>query len=124
MATPYLEKSGEPRFHVCDEPFAYAPEPVSACLSGGETPEFRALGMNLAPHDDPSLVFEYRLPVDGYAGLYIYDAAGECVGKLSDGRTRRGVHAAAWKTRRRAPGTYYCRLRSSGFDRTWPIRLV
>jgi len=124
MATPYLEKSGEQRFHLCDEPFRYAPEPVSACLSGGETPEFRALGPHLAPDANPSLVFEYSLPVDGYASLDLYNSAGERVGKLADGWTGRGVHAAAWNTGRMSPGAYYCSFRGNGFDRIQPVRLV
>jgi hypothetical protein len=30
LSTPYLAKPGEARYHLCNEPFAYAPEPVSA----------------------------------------------------------------------------------------------
>jgi hypothetical protein len=33
LTTPYLAKQGEPRFHLCNEPFAYPAEPVSASLS-------------------------------------------------------------------------------------------
>jgi len=116
LKTPYLPKSDEPRFHLCDEPFAYPPEKVSASLTGRETPGFEVLGRNQPVHGDPSLVVEYNLPSDGYASLDLYSASGERVGILAEGRQFRGVHVAAWDLRRHAPEIRYCRLRCDGFD--------
>ena len=86
LATPYLPKKGEPRFHICDEPFAYAPEPKSACLSGGDRPSLRALGEMRSPNGRTSLAVEYRLPAEGPACLEVYDSLGERVGVLAQGR--------------------------------------
>ena len=36
LLTPYLEKPGEARFHMVDEPYAYPAEAKAACLSGGD----------------------------------------------------------------------------------------
>ena len=65
LATPYLQKTGEERFHLCNEPFAYAPETKAACLSGGDRPSLRALGETRSPAGRTSLIVEYGLPADG-----------------------------------------------------------
>ncbi len=44
LATPYLTRPGDAEYHLCNEPFAYAPEPVSACLSGDDGPRMQVLG--------------------------------------------------------------------------------
>ena len=44
LLTPYLEKPGEARFHMVNEPYAYPAEAKAACLSGGDRPSLRALG--------------------------------------------------------------------------------
>ena len=38
LLTPYLAKPGEAEYHLCNQPFAYAPESVSACPSGDGKP--------------------------------------------------------------------------------------
>jgi hypothetical protein len=114
LATPYLEKPGEAHFHLCNEPFAYAPEPRAACLSGGDRPSLRALGQALSAHGPASLVAEYGLPADGPASLEVFDASGGRVGVLAEGRRSRGVHASEWRPGR--PGTYWWRLRAQGLD--------
>jgi len=114
LATPYLEKPGEERFHLCNEPFAYAAEPKAACLSGGGRPSLRALGQVPSSPGRVSLVAEYGLPADGPASLEIYDSSGERVGVLAQGLLPRGVHASAWQPGR--PGTYWWRLKAGGLD--------
>jgi uncharacterized protein (DUF362 family) len=123
LKAPYLEKSGEPRFHMCDEPFTYPPEEASASLSGSEPPRFQVLGQNRPLQGDKSLVIEYKLPTDGHASLDLVNSAGERVGVLAEGWKGKGVHVATWNTRRKAPGTYYCRLRSNGVDQAGTIML-
>ena len=124
LKTPYLERPGEARFHMCDDPFAYPAEPLSACLSGGSIPGFRVLGKISPAPGVSSLVLEYNLPDTGDASLELYNAAGERVGMPVRGRVERGNHAAAWCTDRVAPGTYYGRLRTGGFEQIKPIRLA
>ena len=124
LATPYLGKSGEPRFHLCNEPFSYPKEPMAACLSGKETPGLQVLGDHKPAGSNASLVMEYNLPADGYASLELYNRAGDRVGVLADGWQGRGVHVASWNAQRRTPGTYFCRLRNAGTDKLVPFTLI
>jgi hypothetical protein len=124
LATPYLPKPDEARFHLCDEPFAYAPEPKAACLSGGTRPSLRALGTGPARAGRPSLVVEYGLPDGGPASLEVYDELGRRAGVVAEDRLRRGIHAAEWRPDRAAPGRYWWRLRTPGdVDLLRPLEL-
>jgi len=114
LTTLYLAKRGEPRFHLCNEPFAYPAEPLSVCLSGDELPGLRVLGQAKPGMGPSSLLIEYNLPADGHASLEMYDVFGERVGVLARGWTRRGVHMADWSTQGIAPGVYCCRLMANG----------
>jgi hypothetical protein len=123
LATPYLEKPGEARFHMVNEPFAYPPEAKAACLSGGDRPSLRALGDVPSSSGRPSLVAEYGLPADGEASLEVFDSRGQRVGVLARGRLARGVHATTWRPGRVPPGTYWWRLRAGGQDLLRPADL-
>ena len=116
LATPYLPRPDEPRFHICGEPFAYPAEPVAACLSGGETPSLRALGGGPAGPGRASLVAEFGLPFGGPASLEVFDARGERKGVLAQGRFPRGVHVGTWCPDHMPPGGYWYRLRADGVD--------
>jgi uncharacterized protein (DUF362 family) len=123
LASPYLPKEGEERFHLCNEPFAYAPETKAACLSGGDRPSLRGLGESRSPTGRASLTVEYGLPAEGPACLEVYDALGERVAVLAQGRLSRGVHASTWRPGHRPPGTYWWRLRAEGLDLLRPTTL-
>jgi uncharacterized protein (DUF362 family) len=124
LSTPYLAKPGEAEYHLCDEPFEYASEPVPASLSCGDKPRIQVLGPSRPGRTSSSLVIEYSLPTDGYACVDLYNAAGERVGMLDQGRMTRGTHVATWNTGHAASGTYYCRLRTGGAERAGRISLV
>ena len=123
LSTKYLAKPGEVKYHLCNEPFAYAPEPVSASLSGNHRPRIHVLGQWRPRRTSSSLVIEYSFPSDGYASVELYTAAGEKVRVLDEGWMKRGVHVATWNTRHAASGDYYCRLRADGVDQARYIRL-
>ena len=114
LVTPYLMKPGEGQFHLCNEPFSYPAEHVSACLSGGDRPALRLLGPANLGKDGATLFVEYSLPVEGQASLEVYNVLGERVGVLVEGRQTRGVHVAEWNRQGRAPGLYCCRLKTHG----------
>ena len=114
LATPYLMKPGEARFHLCNEPFAYPAEPVSACLSGHERPGLRVLGHNRMGTAGGTLLVQYDLPAEVEGRVEVYDIFGERVGVLADGRLGRGVHLVEWSTQGKAPGLYCCRLKALG----------
>ncbi len=124
LSTLYLAKSGEPQYHMVNEPFAYPVESRSACFTGGEKPGIRVLGVNRPGCGGSSLVVEYNLPSDGHASLELYNIAGDRVGVLARGPRVRGVHAAEWNAHRTAPGTYVCRMKAGGFDQSKRITLV
>ena len=114
LLTPYLQKRGEAEYHLCNEPFAYSPEPRSAALSGGGQPGLRVLGQIRQGRGPSSLQVEYNLPADGDAILEMYDVFGQRVGVLAQGWTGRGVHFADWNTQKASPGLYCCRLVAGG----------
>jgi hypothetical protein len=116
LSTPYLAKPGEAKYHLCNEPFAYAPERVSECHSGGDKPRIQVLGPWRPGPTSSSLVIEYSLPKDGYASIEMYSKAGERVRILDEGWMNRGVHVATWSPGQAASDAYYCRLRADGVD--------
>ncbi len=116
LLTPYLEKPGEAKFHMVNEPYAYAPETKAACLSGGDRPSLRALGRVPSPDGRASLVAEYGLPAEGPASLEVFDSRGQRVGVVAQGRLPRGVHAGSWNPGRLAAGEYWLRLQAGGVD--------
>jgi hypothetical protein len=123
LLTPYLEKPGEARFHMVNEPYAYPAEAKAACLTGGDRPSLRALGQSRAPSGRPSLTAEFGLPEAGPVCLDVYDSRGARVGVLAQGRMPRGVHASTWRPEGVAPGTYWWRLRAHGVDLLRPAIL-
>jgi hypothetical protein len=123
LTTLYLQREGEERFHLCDEPFAYAPEPKAACLSGGARPSLTALGPAPREEGGRSFACEYGLPEDGLAALEVYDDAGRRAGVVAAGPAGRGIHAATWEPGSAAPGTYWWRLRTGGVDLLRPFEL-
>ena len=124
LTTLYLARPNEPQYHLCNEPYDYPGEKVTACLSGGETPALRILGQNQPGGSPSSLVVEYSLPTDGLASVDVYDSTGRRLDVLAQGRMQRGVHMVSWSTKQSAPGPYYCRLRTEGFDRASRILLA
>jgi uncharacterized protein (DUF362 family) len=121
LRAPYLERVGEPRFHLCDEPFSYPQEKTAACLSGGDKPELQVLGT--AHSDSSSLVVEYRVPDGGNTRVDMWSASGDRAGILADGHASRGIHSAGWDIRKAAPGPYWCRLRTNGTSVVHPVSL-
>jgi uncharacterized protein (DUF362 family) len=116
LLTPYLAKPGEDRFHMVNEPFAYAPEKTAEALCGGVRPRLRALGPGAPSGGRRELALEFALPAAGLASLEVYDARGARVGVVAQGRLDRGVHAGAWRPAGAAPGEYWLRLRTGGAD--------
>ncbi len=121
LATPYLQREGEARFHFCNEPYAYPSEPKAACLTGGESPGIRVLGPTQSGCGGKSLALEFNLPRDGQVHVEIYDSFGQRVGVVAEGLTRRGVHAVDWQPQQRPSGPYTCRLWAEGASRTASI---
>jgi hypothetical protein len=116
LLTPYLEKPGEAKYHMVNEPYAYPPEAKAACLTGGDRPRLRALGELPSAAGRTSLVAEYGLPAEGPASLEVFDSWGQRIGVVARGRLARGIHAGAWSPGPLAPGDYWFRLQAGGAD--------
>ena len=116
LATPYMQREGEPLYHVCNQPYTYPSEPQAACLSGGERPGLRVLGESRPGGRAVALSLEFNLPRQTQARLEIYDAFGERAGVLAEETFHRGVHAVDWVPGRRPTGLYTCRLRAEGYE--------
>jgi uncharacterized protein (DUF362 family) len=123
LSTPYLTRPGEAAYHLCNEPFTYAPEPVAEHPSGDHRPRIQVLGPWRPRSTSCSLVIEYRLPADGYAAVELHRGHRERVRILDEGWRRRGVHVTTWNPGQAASGVYWCRLRANGVDQAEAIRL-
>jgi hypothetical protein len=109
---------------MCDEPFHYAAEPVSACLSGRETPGIQVLGRRLPNSGPARMVFEYNLPAEGNALVELFNPAGDRVAIPAQGWVSNGIHMAEWAALGVPSGRYYCRLRANGFEQIKPFELL
>ena len=124
LATPYLARPGEAEYHLLNEPFAYAFEPVSACLSGDDGPGIQVLGQWRPGRASSSLVIQYSLPADGHACVEVNNAAGDRVAILDQGWMTRGVHIATWSTGHTPSDAYTFRLRADGARQAAHITLA
>jgi len=124
LETYYLQRNyngqTEPYFHLCDEPFDYGPTAVGA----PPEPSVLVLDQNYPNPFNPHTAIEFRLPADGHARLEVYNAAGQLVEVLVDGRLRAGSHLAVWNTGDRASGIYFYRLQFGAFSDMKKMTLV
>jgi hypothetical protein len=118
LASPYLAREGESRFHLCNEPYVYPTEPQAACLTGGESPGLRVLGHARSGNQSDALTLEFNLPRTTQARLELYNSFGERVGLLTEGFIPRGVHGVDWVTQQQPSGLYTCRLWAEGVAST------
>jgi hypothetical protein len=123
LATPYMQREGEPLYHVCNESYVYPSEPQAACLSGGQRPAVRVLGHTQPGNRTAALNLEFSLPRSAPARLEIYNAFGERLAVPAEGHFPRGVHAVDWMASERAAGLYTCRLRAEGGETTASLLL-
>jgi len=117
LATPYLPRNEETKFHMCDQAFSYPSESPSAHLSGQNQSALRTLGSG-KPHRSSSshVVMEFTLPKDGPVRLEISNVSGECLHRWQHDWLQKGIHMTEWNTRRISPGTYFGRLTSPGME--------
>ena len=105
LATPYLEKPGEARFHMVQRALRLRPPRRRPRASRAGTGRACARSeRRRSPTGRTSLAVEYGLPAEGPACLEVYDSRGERVGVLAQGRMPRGLHASTWRPERLAPG--------------------
>lgn len=115
----------EPRWHLMNEPYEYADDPITAVTSTeGARPEAKVLGQNYPNPFNPATTIQFSLPQATDVRLEIYNNAGQLVEVLTDGHRAAGTHAVSWDAGRRASGTYFYRLVTPGFQETRKMVLV
>ncbi len=124
LKSPYLTMPDEPSYHLCNEPYVYPSETISASLRGGQGPSLRVLGHMRSDRNESTAILEYAVPAGADATLDVYDAGGQCVRRLAAGPVARGIHMASFDTRGVAAGQYYCGLAMAGHSSNVPIRVV
>lgn len=119
LKTLYLAKDYEGQtedwWHLCNEPFEYG---TATGVQSPRQPDAFVLSQNYPNPFNPNTAIEFSLPSDGYARLEIYNASGQLVDILADGRYRAGSHMAVWNTGSHASGTYFYRFMFGGFSET------
>ncbi|MHB9029566.1 MAG: T9SS type A sorting domain-containing protein [Candidatus Latescibacterota bacterium] len=125
LRTYYLQRDylgqTEPLYHLCNEPFVYPSEPIGV---KEDSPQAFVLSQNRPNPFNPTTSIEFSIPKEGNVRLEVYNAAGQHVDVLADGRYAAGAHLTAWNTQGQASGVYFYRLRYGGFSETRKMTLV
>jgi hypothetical protein len=124
LLTYYLQKSGEEKFHMVDEPFQYAEEEPVSTNSGGTTPGLRMLGQTRTMGNGFSAVFEYRLPAASHVSVDVLNNSGERIAMLTDAWKGRGIHPVEWNLREKPAGDYYVRFTTNAYEEVKKFSLL
>ncbi|MEN8005743.1 MAG: PKD domain-containing protein [Candidatus Krumholzibacteriota bacterium] len=136
FSTPKLKNpSGEWCFEVTDVTHASLTyDPASnvttrSCESGDVYRRgLPATGaVQLANHPNPfnpTTVFQFVLPHEGYTALRVYDARGRLVDTPVDGVLGEGMHAVTWDARGRSSGIYFYQLQTGNLVETRKMMLL
>ena len=125
LLTYYLQRDyngqNEPYWHLCDEPYEYAPTSVNYSRSAPTTFE---LAQNYPNPFNSSTTLGFTLPQAGSVRLEIYDAQGRFVEVAADGYFEAGLHQVLWDARGLPSGGYFCRCLYSGYTKTSRMTLA
>lgn len=123
IRTLYLQKAGEPAYHMVNEPFDYAGM-TSIGETKHQTPDAFVICQNFPNPFNPSTSIQYFIPRSGNVRIEIFDIRGELIDVLVDGLMPAGDHVRTWNSERRSSGTYFYRILYEGFARTKSMVLV
>jgi len=116
LRTFYLQqRTKEPRWHLCNEPFDYA-KVSEKKLSIPERPTTRVLNQHYPNANNPQLAIEFSIPEGGRVLVEILDESANNVEVISNAICDAGYHMAAWNTAKYASGRYKYRLRYNDFS--------
>jgi len=122
LLTPYLTKSGEDQWHLCNEPYEY--ETSLFVDHSVSRPKSFILQQNYPNPFNPSTSIEFILPGSGKTRLEIFNSHGEIVDVIADGYYQKGTHLAVWRNYNLPPGTYFYRLRFNSFNEVKKMILI
>jgi uncharacterized protein (DUF362 family) len=123
IRTLYLQKAGEDKYHMVNEPFDYSGA-SSVPPAKYEKPDVFSISQNFPNPFNPSTSIQYYIPKSGNVRLEIYDVRGESVDVLVDSYLPAGDHLSVWKSDQRSSGTYFYRLLFEGFSKTKSMILL
>jgi hypothetical protein len=98
--------------------------PLGAEDETGELPKEYALEQNYPNPFNPQTVISFSLPRNTAVRLEIYNAVGQLIKVLVDGRLESGSHAITWDASDYASGVYFYRLKVEGFTETRKMLLL
>ena len=129
LQTQYLQRDyagqSEDLYHRVDEPYQYDEPPITAVLEDRQkAPQTFVLAQNSPNPFNAATQIEYLLPRAGRVRLEIYNARGQRVEILVEGRRRAGSHVVPWDAAHRASGAYFYRFWTEGFEQTRKMLLV
>jgi hypothetical protein len=116
------QRTKEPLWHLCDEPFDYAKMPENK-ISIPARPAIRVLNEHYPTANNPQLAIEFSVPESGWVLVEILDPSGNNLEVISNTICDAGYHMAAWNTAKYASGQYKCRLRYRGHQETQDLAL-
>ncbi len=90
---------------------------------GGIPVEF-ALKQNYPNPFNPNTVIEFALPKDETVSLKVYNAIGEIVAELVNGKPTAGYHSTIWDASSVPSGIYYCRISAGEYSSVKKMMLV
>ena len=119
LLTYYLQRDyrgqNESYWHLCNEPYDYAPASVKYAKSAPATFE---LAQNYPNPFNPATTIQFALPKSGHVRLEIYNIHGQIVDLIVDGYFNAGSHRVLWQAYGFPTGTYYYRCLYSGYSKT------
>ena len=87
-------------------------------------PENFSLSQNYPNPFNPSTMINYRLSMNSYVTLRVYDVLGREVTTLVNERKSPGVYRVEWYASGQPSGVYYCRLQSGTYSETRKLILL
>lgn len=122
LRTYYLRKSTEDIYHLVNETYDYTSEGVNETT---DTPRSFLLNQNYPNPFNPYTTIEYIVPKGGAnVRLEVYNANGQLIEVIAEGRRAAGTHMAVWNAYNRASGTYFYRYRCGDFTETRKMLLL
>jgi hypothetical protein len=122
LKTFYLQKSGEPFWHLCNEEFDYRTVD-EAKPSWPSKPGVRVLAKAAQTGSMSRVPIEYSVPEKGNVMLEILNGKGETVAVPVMAIRERGTHLASWDTAPFESGKYSYRFRCGDYRETREIEL-
>lgn len=125
LLTYYLQRDyngqNEPYWHLCDEPYDYAPASVKY---SSPIPSTFELAQNYPNPFNPNTTIQFSLPRSGHVRLEIYNIHGQVVDIAAEGFFNAGWHSVLWQAYGFPTGTYHYRCFYNGYSKTGRMVLV